>query len=89
MHERGGFDQEFRFRQRNESLTMEDLERLGEAADTLEIEATGEARSLRADADDLPEPSSGLGGARRQSRASRSSHRPFPSSPPFRAGRRP
>ena len=44
--------------------TMEDLDRLGEAAETLQAEAAGEATPLRADVADLLDPSSGLGGAR-------------------------
>ncbi len=44
--------------------TMEDLERLGEAAETLQAEAAGEATPLRADVAELLDPSSGLGGAR-------------------------
>ncbi len=44
--------------------TMEDLERLGEAAETLQAEAVGESGPLQADIADLLDPSSGLGGAR-------------------------
>lgn len=49
---------------RDRVYTVEDLERLGEAAETLQAEAVGESGSLRADLADLLDPSSGLGGAR-------------------------
>ena len=44
--------------------TIEDLERLGEAAETLQDEAAGEAPPLLDNIADLLDPSSGLGGAR-------------------------
>ena len=49
---------------RDRVYAVEDLELLGEAAETLQAEAAGEARPLQADVADLLDPSSGLGGAR-------------------------
>ena len=49
---------------RDRIYTMEDLERLGEAAKTLQDEAAGESPPLQDDIADLLDPSSGLGGAR-------------------------
>lgn len=44
--------------------TIEDLERLGEAAEALQAEASGETIPLQGEVADLLDPSSGLGGAR-------------------------
>jgi len=49
---------------RDHVYTIEDLERLGVAAETLQDEAAGEATPLQDDITDLLDPSSGLGGAR-------------------------
>lgn len=49
---------------RDRVYTIEDLDRLGEAAETLQAEAAGEEPPLPDDIADLLEPSSGLGGAR-------------------------